>query len=130
MGMPKAWKKWGAGIEDNATSPTPETYLAKGAPTVGSAALGISRASDAARDPRGRTLPRYNAAGAKELPDGAVEGNFLHFVKMIVEKPDACMIKFVEGVRECQETGLDRNVTQPSPRKPTRTLPAGDLQPL
>ena len=29
---------------------------------VGSAALGISRASDAARDPRGRTLPRYNAA--------------------------------------------------------------------
>ena len=29
---------------------------------VGSAALGISPASDAARDPRGRTLPRYNAA--------------------------------------------------------------------
>ena len=84
---------------------------------VGSAALGISRASDAARDPRGRTLPRYNAA-VEAWAEGGGRAAFANATGGV-----ACD---VNGTRVALAL-VDGDVSAPG--EPPRVLPAVGVPP-
>jgi hypothetical protein len=84
---------------------------------VGSAALGISRASDAARDPRGRTLPRYNAA-VEAWAEGGGRAAFANATGGV-----ACD---VNGTRVALAL-VDGDVSPPG--EPPRVLPAVGVPP-